>query len=48
VVRYFVEELGLDPTKFTATGNGEFQPVGDNNTPEGRQRNRRIEIKIMK
>lgn len=48
VVRYFVEELGLDPTKFTATGNGEFQPIGDNTTPEGRQKNRRIEIKIMK
>lgn len=48
VVRYFVENLNLDPTKFTATGNGEFQPIGDNGTAAGRQQNRRIEIKIMK
>lgn len=48
VVRYFTETLGLDPMKFTATGNGEFRPIEDNNTAEGRQRNRRIEIMIMK
>lgn len=48
VVRYFVYDLNLDPTKFTATGNGEFQPIGDNGTADGRQQNRRIEIKIMK
>jgi len=48
VVRYFTETLGLDPVKFTATGNGEFRPIADNSTPEGRQRNRRIEIMIMK
>ncbi|SHI49524.1 chemotaxis protein MotB [Thermoclostridium caenicola] len=48
VVRYFTETLGLDPMKFTATGNGEYRPVADNSTPEGRQRNRRIEIMIMK
>ncbi len=48
VVKYFTEVEGLDPTQFTATGNGEFRPVGDNNTAEGRQKNRRIEIKILK
>lgn len=48
VVKYLVDVGKLDPAKFTATGNGEFRPVGDNNTPEGRQQNRRIEIKIMK
>lgn len=48
VVRYFTEKLGLDPAKFTATGNGEYRPIADNRTPEGRQRNRRIEIMIMK
>ncbi len=48
VVRYFVEAENLDPELFTATGNGEYRPVGDNNTPEGRQKNRRIEIKILK
>lgn len=48
VVRYFVEVENLEPSLFTATGNGEYRPVGDNNTPEGRQQNRRIEIKILK
>lgn len=48
VVRYLVEIENLEPSRFTATGNGEYRPVGDNNTPEGRQKNRRIEIKILK
>jgi len=48
VVRYLVEEEGLDPALFTATGNSEYRPVGNNDTPEGRQKNRRIEIKILK
>lgn len=48
VVRYLVEVENLDPALFTATGNSEYKPVGDNNTPEGRQKNRRIEIKILK
>ncbi|MGI6083907.1 MAG: OmpA/MotB family protein [Acetivibrionales bacterium] len=48
VVRYFVEVENLNPSFFTATGNSEYKPVGDNNTPEGRQKNRRIEIKILK
>ncbi|NMA65102.1 MAG: flagellar motor protein MotB [Clostridiaceae bacterium] len=48
VVKYFVEVEGLDPTLLTATGNGEFRPIADNNTSEGRQKNRRIEIKILK
>lgn len=48
VVRYLVEVEGLNPVLFTATGNSEYRPVGDNTTPEGRQKNRRIEIKILK
>lgn len=48
VVKYFVDVEKLNPALFTATGNGEFRPTGDNNTAEGRQKNRRIEIKILK
>jgi len=48
VVVYLIESLNLDPAKLTATGNGEYKPIGDNNTAEGRQKNRRIEIMILK
>jgi chemotaxis protein MotB len=48
VVRYLVEVEELNPALFTATGNGEFKPVASNDTAEGRQKNRRIEIKLLK
>ncbi len=48
VVLYMVRTLGLDPTKLTPAGNGEFRPIGDNKTVEGRQKNRRIEMMILK
>lgn len=46
VTRYLVEERGLDPHLFTATGYGEFQPLEPNLTPEARARNRRVTIVI--
>ncbi len=48
VVVYLIDSLELDPSKFTATGNAEFKPIADNNTAKGRQKNRRIEIFILK
>ena len=39
-------ESGLDPGYFYARGCGEFRPIADNNTPEGRQANRRVEVMI--
>ncbi|MBO8170586.1 MAG: flagellar motor protein MotB [Bacillaceae bacterium] len=46
VVRYFVEEKGLDPSRFVAVGYGEYKPVASNDTEAGRQKNRRVEIVI--
>ena len=43
VVR-FLQACGVDPTKLAAAGYGEFQPVADNDSAEGRSQNRRIEI----
>jgi outer membrane protein OmpA-like peptidoglycan-associated protein len=37
---------GVDPSRLTATGYGEENPVADNSTEEGRQKNRRISIRV--
>lgn len=43
---YVLEKTSLQAGKINATGCGEYSPVADNSTPEGRARNRRVEIKI--
>ena len=43
---YILGKTALDAGKIYATGCGEYNPVADNSTPEGRARNRRVEIKI--
>lgn len=47
VLHYFVDEEGLNPAQFSATGYGPYSPVASNDTPEGRQQNRRVEIVIL-
>lgn len=47
VVRYFIENRGLDPVRFSAAGYGEFQPVAANDTLENMSKNRRVNILIM-
>lgn len=37
----------LDPSMFSAKGFGEFQPVASNDTSEGKEKNRRVEILIL-
>ena len=46
VLRYFVEVGNLDPRRVSGAGMGEFRPIADNDTREGRRTNRRIEIII--
>ena len=43
VVRLLTDN-GVDPQRVTAAGKGEFNPIGDNKTKEGRAKNRRTEI----
>ena len=39
-----LQDAGVDPTKLSAAGYGPYQPIADNDTPEHRSLNRRIEI----
>lgn len=43
VARYLVEH-GHPPTMVQVESYGEFRPIGDNETPEGRAKNRRVEL----
>lgn len=43
VLYYFVEK-GLDQSMFSVSGYGPYRPIAENITPEGRARNRRVEI----
>src|ERR1700735_670124 len=45
-VRAYLITQGLDPNSITATGFGKSNPVASNDTPAGRQQNRRVEIII--
>lgn len=47
VLHYLEEDHGLDPARLAATGYGEYRPVADNGSAEGRQKNRRVEIVII-
>lgn len=44
VVRFMTEEQKVDGVRMTATGKGQFQPLGSNASADGRSKNRRIEI----
>nr|WP_275984081.1 flagellar motor protein MotB [Paenibacillus hamazuiensis] len=48
VLRYFIYNAGLDPKKFISTGYADTRPVADNNTAEGRSKNRRVEIVVLR
>lgn len=47
VVRYLQEKGGIDPKLLSATGYSEYAPVASNDTEQGRQKNRRIEIVLL-
>jgi len=47
VLHYLVDEKKVAPNRVSATGYGEFKPVASNDTKEGKQLNRRVEIVIL-
>jgi len=46
-VHFLTEKAGVAPNRVGAVGYGEYRPIADNTTAEGRARNRRIAISIL-
>lgn len=47
VSNFIRSHSNLDPSHIVSAGRGEYDPVADNSTPEGRAMNRRVEIKVF-
>jgi len=47
VLRYFSDGMGIAPSRLSAAGYGPFQPLVDNDGPDNRARNRRVEIVFL-
>jgi chemotaxis protein MotB len=47
VVHYLIDRQQFDAEKIAAAGYGEYRPVEDNGTIEGRQKNRRVDIVLL-
>jgi outer membrane protein OmpA-like peptidoglycan-associated protein len=46
-VKSYLANRGIDPARFIVSWHGEEQPIADNSTSEGRQRNRRVAYEIV-
>ena len=47
VARYFVDKHGIDPVRITSIGYAEHKPLTSNDSPDGRAKNRRVEIVLL-
>ena len=47
VVRFLIIDAFVLPTRLGAEGYGEYRPIASNDTPEGRAKNRRVELHIF-
>ena len=47
IVRYLIDAHGVPPERISAIGYGEFRPIADNSTEEGRQKNRRVDVVVL-
>ncbi len=46
-VKAFLEQQGCDGNNITTKGYGKDKPIADNETEEGRAKNRRVEMKVI-
>jgi chemotaxis protein MotB len=47
IVRHFIDRVKMEPSRLSAGGYAEYRPVDGNGSPEGRARNRRVDIVIL-
>jgi chemotaxis protein MotB len=47
VLRLLVDDSGFDPKRVSASGYGEYHPVADNASTEGRRMNRRVDLVVV-
>lgn len=47
-VRNYLIQSGIEPSRIITQGKGQTEPIADNTTPEGREKNRRVEFSIIK
>jgi outer membrane protein OmpA-like peptidoglycan-associated protein len=45
-VAQYLTSQGIDPTRVAAQGMGESRPIASNETPQGRQQNRRVQVDL--
>lgn len=45
-VKAYLEDAGVDGSRIAAVGYGSSKPIASNKTPQGRQKNRRVEFKV--
>lgn len=46
-VVHLLDRYGVDPNRMSAIGYGEYKPIADNQTEDGRQKNRRVVLVIL-
>ncbi len=47
IVHDLINSYGISPDRLSAVGYGEYRPIADNSTAEGRQKNRRVDIVVL-
>jgi chemotaxis protein MotB len=47
IVHYMVDSFEYEPNRMSAAGYGEYKPVADNATTDGRSKNRRVDLVML-
>jgi chemotaxis protein MotB len=47
IVHYLIDNYGFEPEKISAVGYGEYRPIADNSSEDGRRKNRRVDIVLL-